>query len=79
MYVRRGKRVELGLRSGRNLPLVVVRTEAASIRVTLAEGGDPKAERAKQTVIPTFGISPMPMWNPWPHRGAIQNMPRSGR
>ena len=54
MYVRRGKRVELGLGSGRDLPLAVVRTEAASIRVTLAEGGDPKAERAKQTVIPTF-------------------------
>lgn len=55
MYVRSGKRVELGLGSGRDLPLATARAEAATLRTMLAEGIDPKAERAKLKGIPTFG------------------------
>lgn len=55
MYTRRGARVELGLGSGRDLSLATARTEAASLRTILAEGGDPKAERAKLKGIPNFG------------------------
>ncbi len=54
MYVRHGRRVELGLGSGRDLSLAVARTEAAALRATLANGGDPKAARARNH-IPTFG------------------------
>ncbi|MGH7022022.1 MAG: tyrosine-type recombinase/integrase [Caulobacteraceae bacterium] len=55
MYARSGKRVELGLGGGRDLTLAAARTEAASLRAMLAEGMDPKAERAKQRCIPSFG------------------------
>ncbi len=54
MYVRRGRRVELGLGGGRDLALATARTEAATLRATLASGGDPKATRARDHVS-TFG------------------------
>ncbi len=50
-----GRRVELGLGSGRDLPLASARGEAAALRAMLAQGGDPKAERAKVKTLPTFG------------------------
>lgn len=55
MYVREGKRSELGLGGGRDLSLANARAEAAKLREVLATGGDPKAERAKEERIPTFG------------------------
>lgn len=55
MYVRRGKRVELGLGSGRDMPLASVRKVAATLRTMLAEGGDPKSHRMKLKGIPDFG------------------------
>ncbi|MBA4040382.1 MAG: integrase [Sphingobium sp.] len=55
MYVRDGKRTELGLGGGRDLSLANARAEAAKLREILATGGDPKAERAKDDRIPTFG------------------------
>jgi len=55
MYVRNGRRAELGLGSGRDLPLASARGEAAALRAILAEGGDPKAKRAKAKSVPTFG------------------------
>ncbi len=55
MYVRNGKRTELGLGSGRDLSLANARAEASRLREILAVGGDPKAERAKDDYIPTFG------------------------
>lgn len=55
MYTRGGKRTELGLGSGRDLSLANARAEAARLREVLATGGDPKAERAKDDRIPTFG------------------------
>ena len=54
MYVRNGKRSEVGLGGGRDLSLATARAEAAKLRETLATGGDPKAERAKDDYIPTF-------------------------
>ena len=54
MYVRRGRRVELGLGGGRDLLLAAARTEATALRAMLASGEDPKAARAKEEV-PTFG------------------------
>jgi integrase len=56
MYVRKGKRTELGIGGGRDLPLAKARTEAALLREILVAGGDPKAERLKEEIeIPTFG------------------------
>jgi len=55
MYVREGKRTELGLGGGRDLSLASARAEAAKLRETLATGGDPKAARAMDERIPTFG------------------------
>ncbi|MGS1015501.1 tyrosine-type recombinase/integrase [Allosphingosinicella humi] len=55
MYVRDGRRTELGLGGGRDLSLANARAEAAKLREILAMGGDPKAERAKDERIPTFG------------------------
>ncbi len=55
MYARNGKRTELGLGGGCDLSLANARTEATKLRETLAAGGDPKAERAKDDHIPTFG------------------------
>jgi integrase len=54
MYVRRGRRVELGLGGGRDLSLATARTEATALRAILANGEDPKATRTKEQV-PTFG------------------------
>jgi len=55
MYARNGKRTELGLGGGRDLSLANARTEAGKLREILATGGDPKAERARDDHIPTFG------------------------
>lgn len=55
MYVRNGKRTELGLGSGRDLPLADAREVAASMRTVLAKGGDPRAERRKAHAAMTFG------------------------
>ncbi len=55
MYTRYGKRTELGLGSARDLTLANARTEAATLRAILATGGDPKAERAREESVPTFG------------------------
>jgi integrase len=57
MYARSGKRTELGLGGGRDLSLANARAEATKLREILATGGDPKAERAKDDHIPTFGES----------------------
>lgn len=55
MYSRRGKRVELGLGSARDVPLATARSIAANLRLTLATGGDPKAQRVKVVGMPNFG------------------------
>lgn len=55
LYVRRGRRVELGLGGGRDMPLAVARTEAAALRAVLANGENPKAVRARGDRVPTFG------------------------
>ncbi|MGC9953120.1 MAG: Arm DNA-binding domain-containing protein, partial [Rhizomicrobium sp.] len=55
MYVRRGRRVELGLGGGRDLSLATARTEATTLRAMLANGEDPKAARTKDDHVPTFG------------------------
>jgi integrase len=55
MYMRDGKRTELGLGGGRDLSLANARAEAAKLREILTMRGDPKAERAKDERIPTFG------------------------
>jgi integrase len=55
MYVRRGRRVELGLGGGRDMSLAAARTEATALRTLLANGEDPKAVRARNDHIPTFG------------------------
>lgn len=55
MYAQDGKRTELGLGGGRDLSLAHARTEAGKLRAILAAGGDPKAERARDDRIPTFG------------------------
>ncbi|MDE2164477.1 MAG: DUF4102 domain-containing protein, partial [Alphaproteobacteria bacterium] len=55
LYVRRGRRVELGLGSGRDLSLAAARTEATALRALLANGEDPKSARTKNGDIPTFG------------------------
>jgi integrase len=55
MYVRRGRRVELGLGGGRDISLAAARTEAATLRAALVSGQDPKQIRARDDNIPTFG------------------------
>jgi integrase len=55
MYARRGRRVELGLGGGRDLSLATARTQAAALRAMLANGEDPKAARAKDDTVRTFG------------------------
>jgi integrase len=55
LYTRRGRRVELGLGGGRDLPLAAARTEAATLRAALASGQDPKIVRSRDDHIPTFG------------------------
>jgi len=57
MYTRAGKRTELGLGSARDMSLANARTDAAALRAILAAGGDPKAERARDESVPTFGNS----------------------
>lgn len=55
MYTRHGKRIELGLGSGRDLAVSLARTEAVDLRTMLAQGLDPKAERVKLKGAPNFG------------------------
>lgn len=55
MYVRHGKRAELGLGGGRDMSLAAARTEASALRAILAAGGDPKSERDKLKGVPNFG------------------------
>jgi integrase len=55
MYERRGRRVELGLGSGRDLSLAAARTKATAMREALLDGKDPKSVRAEEGDIPTFG------------------------
>src|ERR1700731_1721705 len=43
LYVRRGRRVELGLGGGRDMALASARTEATGLRAMLVNGEDPKA------------------------------------
>lgn len=54
MYSRNGKRVELGLGSGRDLPLADARGVASNLRALLEKGGDPRAELRKDHVGKTF-------------------------
>lgn len=54
MYSRNGKRVELGLGSGRDLPLADARALASSLRSVLEKGGDPRAELRKDRFGKTF-------------------------
>ncbi len=46
MYVRGGKRTELGLGGGRDLGLKDARREATRLRTVLRDGGDPRTARA---------------------------------
>ena len=55
MYARGGKRTELGLGGGRDLSLAAARKEAEALRAVLAVGGDPRAERAKNKCVLSFG------------------------
>jgi len=55
LYVRRGRRVELGLGGGRDMALASARTEATALRAMLANGEDPKAARTRNDSVPTFG------------------------
>jgi integrase len=55
LYTRRGRRIELGLGSGRDMSLAAARTEAATLRAALASGEDPKAIRARDDDVPSFG------------------------
>jgi len=54
MYVRRGRRVELGLGGGRDITLAAARVEATALRGLMANGEDPKAARARDDIM-TFG------------------------
>lgn len=55
MYVRDGRRVELGLGGVRDMTLASARVEATFLRAVLAKGGDPKAVRLRDDKVPTFG------------------------
>ncbi len=55
LYTRRGRRIELGLGSGRDMSLATARTEAATLRAALASGEDPKTIRARDEEVPSFG------------------------
>lgn len=54
MYSRNGNRVELGLGSGRDLPLADARALASRLRAVLEKGGDPRAELRKERFGKTF-------------------------
>lgn len=54
MYVRNGKRTELGLGGGRDLTLAKARHSAAELRAIIHEGGDPKLKRTA-LALSTFG------------------------
>ena len=57
MYVRGGRRTELGLGGGRDLSLANARSEATELRAVLAKGADPKAERNREaTQVHSFGM-----------------------
>lgn len=55
LYVRRGRRVELGLGGGRELSLAQARAEAAKFRGMLAAGTDPKVARECEDQSQSFG------------------------
>lgn len=55
MYVRTGRRVEMGLGSAADVPLATARDLAAGHREALAKGLDPRREREKSRTVPTFG------------------------
>uniref|UniRef100_B0SXU9 Integrase family protein n=1 Tax=Caulobacter sp. (strain K31) TaxID=366602 RepID=B0SXU9_CAUSK len=55
IYTRGAKRTELGLGGGRDLSLANARVEAAAFRTMLADGLDPKVERARDDQAQTFG------------------------
>lgn len=55
MFTRDGKRTELGLGSGRDLPLADARAIAAEFRAALERGEDPRVVRAKGRAGETFG------------------------
>jgi len=55
IYSRGARRTELGLGGGRDLSLANARVEAAACRTMLADGLDPKVERAKDDQAQTFG------------------------
>ncbi len=56
MYVRGGRRAELGVGGGRDMSLAKARGEAAELRAMLAKGDDPKAERNREVVqVQSFG------------------------
>ena len=55
LYVRRGRRVELGLGGGRDMALASARTQATGLRAMLANGEDPRAARARNDSVTTFG------------------------
>ena len=48
MWVRNGKRRELGLGALIDVPVAAARQKAGKLRAVLADGGDPKAERDRQ-------------------------------
>ena len=54
MWVKEGKRREMGLGAYPSITLASARTKASECRAAIAEGGDPIADRAKATE-PTFG------------------------
>lgn len=55
MFTRHGKRSELGLGGGRDLPLADARALASEMRTAIERGGDPRAVRAKAKEGQTFG------------------------
>jgi len=55
LYVRQGRRAELGLGSARDLPLADARAKAAELRRQLALGADPRVARSQNRRVPTFG------------------------
>jgi Arm DNA-binding domain len=77
MYVRRGRRVELGLGGGRDLSLATARTEATALRAMLANGEDPKATRAREKFRP-LPSALMPMSRPCNLPGAMPSTRPNG-
>jgi hypothetical protein len=79
LYVRRGRRVELGLGGGRDMALASARTEATGLRAMLANGEDPKRRLVQGTIRFQRSVNaPMLMSRPCILPGATPNMLRSG-